>query len=70
MSKKYLCSQYNRQQNHKSNIKLSQMFPNVTILATEHNKQDLALMKAVLIKQNGPKINIQTENFSNTLKFF
>ena len=38
------------------------------ILATEYNKQDLAIQEALLIKQHGPKINRQTEDFNNTLK--
>ena len=42
--------------------------PNVIILATEHDKQDLAILEALLIKQHGPKINRQTEYFNNTLK--
>ena len=33
------------------------MLPNVTILATEHNKQDPAILEALLIKQHEPKIN-------------
>ena len=46
------------------------MLPNVIILATEHNKQDLAMLEALLIKQHGPKINRQTEDINNTLKIF
>ena len=40
------------------------------ILATEHNKEDLAILEALLIKQHGAKINGQTEDFNNTLKIF
>ena len=46
------------------------MLPNVIILATEHNKEDLAILEALLIKQYGPKINRQTEDINNTLKNF
>ena len=43
--------------------------PNVTILATEHNKQDLAKLKALPIIQNGLKIYKQTEDFIKLFKF-
>ena len=36
------------------------MLPNVIILATEHNKQDVAILEALLIKQHGLKINRHT----------
>jgi len=58
------------QQVHGTNITGSQMQTNVTILATEHNKQDLAILEALLIQQRRPLINIQTDDFNNTLKIF
>ena len=61
---------HHKQKSHNSNITGFQMLPNVIILATEHNKQDLAILEAFLIKQHGPKFNRQTEYFNNTLKNF
>ena len=55
---------------HNSNITGSEMQRNITILATDHNKQDLAILEALFIKQHRPIINIQTEDFNNTLKIF
>ena len=68
--KQHAAIKKHHQQIHNNNITGSQMLPNVTILATEHNKQDLAILEALLIKQHGPKINRQTEDFNNTLKIF
>ena len=67
--KQHAAIKKHHQQNH-NNITGSQMLPHVIILATEHNKQDLAILEALLIKQHGPKINRQTEDFNNTLKIF
>ena len=68
--KQHAAIKKHHQQIHNNNITGSQMLPYVIILATEHNKQDLAILEALLIKQHGPKINRQTEDFNNTLKIF
>lgn len=55
---------------HNENITGSQMLPNVTIIATNHNNQELHLLEALLIKEHKPLINIQCGDFDRTLKIF
>ena len=55
---------------HNTNITGSQMTPNVRIIATNHTRQDLIILEALLIKQNKPIINIQTGDFNRILKIF
>lgn len=55
---------------HNINITGSQMINNTNTLIQLHNKQDLIIMEALLIKQHKPIINIQTEDFNRTLKIF
>ena len=57
-----------RQQTSRSKQQYYQMLPNVTLLATEHNNQFLAILETFLIKQHGPKIDRRTEFFNNMLK--
>ena len=44
------------------------MLSNVTVLQTCHNKQELIILEALLIKTNKPIINLQTDDFKRTLK--
>ena len=55
---------------HNRNITGSQMLPNVKILATCHNKQDLVIQEAIFIKNHKPIINTQCNDFNRTLKIF
>ena len=55
---------------HNRNITGSEMIKNVSILAHVNNKIDLILTEALLIKEHGPVINIQTDDFNRTLKIF
>lgn len=55
---------------HNCNITGSQILPNVSVLAKLNNKVDLVIMEALLIKQEQPLINIQTDDFNRTLKIF
>ena len=55
---------------HHRNIPGSQMLPNVSVLTTTHDRRDLVLLEFILIKQHNNLINIQTEDFDNSLKIF
>ena len=55
---------------HNRNITGSQITPNVSTLATMHDRRDLTVLEALLIRQNNPIINIQTGDFNRTLKIF
>jgi hypothetical protein len=55
---------------HNRNITGSEMAQNVSILAKLNSKQELQILEALLIKQHRPFINIQTDDFNNTLKIF
>ena len=55
---------------HGENITGSQIIPKIKILAKLNNKTDLCIMEALLIKQEKPIINIQTDDFNRTLKIF
>lgn len=55
---------------HQTNITGTKMLENVTVMTKLHNKRDLIIMEALLIKQHKPIINIQTDDFNRTLKVF
>ena len=63
--KQHAAIKKHHQQIHNSNITGSQMLPNVIILATEHNKQDLAILEALLIK-NMDRKSIDRRKISTT----
>ena len=46
------------------------MMKNLSVVATNHNKQDLIILEALIIKDLKPLINIQTDDFNRTLKVF
>lgn len=55
---------------HNKNITGSQMTPNVKIITACHNKEDLILLEALLIKEHRPIINTQADDFNKILKIF
>jgi len=55
---------------HQCNITGKQMLPNVTILSKVNNKQDIAILEALFIRDLKPIINIQADDFNRTLKIF
>ena len=57
-------------QTHNKNITGSQMLPKVKILKNCNKKEDLIILEALMIKENRPIINTQTDDFNRTLKIF
>jgi hypothetical protein len=55
---------------HNCNITGSQMLPHASVIVKLHNKQDLVIMEALIIKQESPIINTQCSDFNKTLKIF
>ena len=55
---------------HNRNITGSEMLKNVSALAWEHEKKDLLILEALLIKVHNPPINRQCEDFNRVLKVF
>lgn len=61
---------YHYESKHKTRPTFQNIIDNMKILKTFHKRDDLMLYEALLIKERKPIINLQTNNFTRTLKLF
>ena len=58
------------QASHNRNVTGSQLLPDVSVVGRRSQKEDLAILEALIIKELNPAINRQVGEFDRTLKVF